>query len=58
MPVPERSETLNYFASFGGGFLVGALYTTVRLPSPAPPLTALAGLFAMGTSYSLLEMLV
>ncbi|MFC9431369.1 DUF1427 family protein [Streptomyces sp. NPDC056987] len=48
---------MSYFASFGGGLLIGALYAAARLPSPAPPLTALAGLFAMGTAYSLLEML-
>ena len=36
-----------YLLSFAVGLLVGALYYTLRVKSPAPPLVALTGLLGI-----------
>ncbi|MFE5563407.1 DUF1427 family protein [Amycolatopsis japonica] len=49
---------MDYLVSFGVGTFIGALYATLHIRSPAPPPPALLGLFAIGTTYSLLETLI
>lgn len=38
---------MHFLISLAVGILVGALYASLRVPSPAPPIVALAGLLGI-----------
>jgi len=42
-----KSDPISLLISLGAGIIVGVIYSLVRIPSPAPPLFALLGLFGI-----------
>jgi len=42
-----KSDPISLLISLGAGIMVGVIYSLVKIPSPAPPLFALLGLFGI-----------
>ncbi|MFB6817673.1 DUF1427 family protein [Streptomyces sp. NPDC056347] len=46
---------LSYARALGAGIGIGIMYALIRVPSPAPPTVALAGLAGMLIGFAVLE---